>query len=216
MRLESSPHEEPRRDARLFILGVIIGLSFFGAWVCGMKRIALWSAFFLATVVLGFLLHPAAVWTVSAANDGTSSGYNPAGLYWSRPYTRFVPMEYEPAVSLALDLGVSCLAVAGLFLVIARKRRVSAPVPVADEPIEAPVKEQGRFARIKPRLWLIPAWFVAQFLYEIPGAWSEDHSSLLWVALRALSAQTSPVALFTSLAVIIAAIFYKTPTPAEK
>lgn len=80
-----------------------------------MKRVLQWSAFFLAVVALGFLLHPAAVWTVRTANDGASSGYNSAGLYWSRPYTRFIPAQYELGFALALDLGLAALGVCGVF-----------------------------------------------------------------------------------------------------
>jgi glucose uptake protein GlcU len=80
-----------------------------------MKRAMQWSAFFLAVVALGFLLQPIAVRIVRAANEGVSSGYNPAGLYWSRPYTRFIPSEYETGAAIAFDLGAAVACVSGLF-----------------------------------------------------------------------------------------------------
>ena len=93
-----------------------------------MKKVALSFAFIFAVVVLGILLHPATVWLVQAANDGVSSGCEPGrpgynGWCWSNPYTRFIPTSYEPGASLALDLGVSGLLVAGAFSLIARRRR---------------------------------------------------------------------------------------------
>ena len=69
---------------------------------------------------------------------------------------------------------------------------------------------------IAKRLWLIPVWFVAQFLYEIPGAWSEDHASFANVLIRAFEAQTSLNALWVSFVVVVAVALYAMNKPKQE
>lgn len=93
-----------------------------------MKKAGLSFAFFLAVVVIGLALHPAIVHIVRAVNEGTAAGCEPSGptwegWCWTSPYTRFIPISYEPGASLALDIGISGLFVVGTFLLIARRRR---------------------------------------------------------------------------------------------
>jgi hypothetical protein len=140
-----------------------------------MKRAVQWSAFFLGVVVLGFLLHPAAVWIVTAANDGVSSGYNTAGLYWSRPYTRFIPEQYESGFALALGQGLAALGVCGVFYgarLTARRNR--------NHGQKKPAAKHTR------RLLLIPVWFLAQYVYNLFSGLSMGRSLAMMTSIESL------------------------------
>ena len=82
-----------------------------------MKRVALWSAFFVAFVAVVFLLYPGVAALIRLVNDGVSAG---SGYY--NPYTRFVPANYEPGISLALGFGLSGFLVAASFYRIAQRK----------------------------------------------------------------------------------------------
>lgn len=158
-----------------------------------MKRVALWSAFLLAVVVLGFLLHPTATWLVQAVNDGVSSGCQPAysggdGWCWSRPYTRFVPTTYEPGVSLGLDLGLSSLLAAALFHGINQRKQT-----------RAVSNARSKSNLIKRRLWLIPAWLVAQYIWNLFSGMS---------GVAAFETMTSIESLWISAVVITFIVLY--------
>lgn len=135
-----------------------------------MKKVALWSAFFLAVVMLAFLFYPVAVWLVRSVNDGVSSGCLPggqdySGWCWSNPYTRFIPTEYEGAAALALDAGLALMCVSGLFYgvpLVAKRKHVVATITV---PTSANGKRRATTAR--RRLLLIPAWFLAQYIWNL-------------------------------------------------
>lgn len=165
-----------------------------------MKKIALWSAFSLVVVVLCFLLHPASVWIVRAVNDGESSGCVPSGpnysgWCWSRPYTRFIPTEYEAATALALDAGLAILCVSGVFYelpMIAKRKRTASTVAVTG-------KRKRRPTAAKHRLLLIPAWLLAQFVWNL-------FSGL--PAGQALDTMTSIESLWASAVVITVIVLY--------
>jgi hypothetical protein len=153
-----------------------------------MKRVVQWSAFFLAVVVLGFLLHPAAAWIVTIANDGVSSGYNSAGLYWSRPYTRFIPEQYESGFALALSLGLAALCACGVFYAVgltARRKRGHGQAKTATKHTR--------------RLLLIPVWLLAQYVHNLLSGMSMG---------QALAMMTSLESLLFSLVVVVVVVLY--------
>lgn len=80
-----------------------------------LKKTFLVSIFLLTTVLVAFCIYPGIIHAVRLANEGVSSGYNTAGMYWSRPYTRFIPSEYEIGAAIAFDLGAAVACVSGLF-----------------------------------------------------------------------------------------------------
>jgi hypothetical protein len=141
-----------------------------------MKKVAQWSAFFLAVVVLGFLLHPAAVWIIHTVNDGTTSDCHPAtpdgnGWCWTSSYTRFVPSDYEHGFVLGIDLAISMLFASGLFygaMLVVRQRKAGRQDTV---PMTAPAKPAAKSAetsaRFRRRLFLIPAWLAAQYVWNL-------------------------------------------------
>jgi hypothetical protein len=83
--------------------------------VKALKKVFLVSLFLLTTVLVAFCIYPGILHAVRLANEGVSSGYNTAGLFWSRSYTRFIPSEYETETVIAFDLGVAVACVSGLF-----------------------------------------------------------------------------------------------------
>lgn len=80
-----------------------------------LRRMFLASVFFLTTTMLSFGLYNVTARAINAVNDGVSAGSTPDGGFWDNPYTRFVPSSYEPAIVIAMDLGLSVMVSCGLF-----------------------------------------------------------------------------------------------------
>jgi hypothetical protein len=92
------------------------------------RMVFLASLLFLATAVLAFCAYPWVQPAIHSINQGVSSGYNPQGLFWSRPYNRFIPSEYESRAATAFDVGIAALGVFGSFygfLLLAQRRSAS-------------------------------------------------------------------------------------------
>jgi hypothetical protein len=156
------------------------------------------SLFFVTTISLAFVLYPAIRRLVQLINSGVSEGD-----HYYNPYTRFVPSSYQPGVTLAFDLGLSVLGAAALFywaMLVARRRKsdtpTSAPTP---KPVDSTAKNAEQSARFKRRLLLIPAWLVAQFIWNLFSGAS---------AFDALLDTTSIESLFTSAVVITGIVLY--------
>jgi hypothetical protein len=149
--------------------------------------------------------------------------YNPAGLFWSRPYPRFVPWKYETYVTIAFDLGLAALCISGLFygiLVARRKKETDKIAKPALEPTTAASKSNRQSIRLKRRLLLIPVWFLAQYLWNMFSGMSFG---------EALDMMTSINSLWISAVVITAIVLYaknyqvvyesnatKKPSPTQK
>ena len=96
-----------------------------------LRNIFLASIFFLSIVFLSFAIYPGIARFVHSINQAESSGYNTAGLYWSRPYQRFIPSDYETQAAIAFDFGIATLCVSGLFygiLVFAQRKTAKSNV----------------------------------------------------------------------------------------
>ncbi len=171
-----------------------------------MKKVAQWSAFFLAVVVLGFLLHPTALWIIHTVNDGTTSDCRPAtpdgnGWCWTSSYTRFVPSDYEHGFALGIDLAISMLFASGLFcgaMLVTRRKKMEALTP---DPVPAisPTKTSGKAVTHNRRFILIPAWFLAQYI----------HNLILGMSVgQALDMMTSIESLWYSVIVVTVIVLY--------
>ena len=167
------------------------------------RRIFLASLFFLANASLAFWFYSGVHWAVRSLNRGTSSGYNPEGLFWSREYPRFIPWEYETAASIAFDLGLAALCVSGAFygaMLIARRKKATAPVDTAPTtPAPAAGKRAEQSAQRRRRLLLIPAWLVFQYFKNLFSGMS---------GVGAIEAMTSIESLFFSDVVVAVVVLY--------
>ena len=168
-----------------------------------LKWVLLASLFFLTNVAFAFCIYPGVSWVIHTLNHGVSSGYNPAGLFWSRPYPRFVPWQYESDVTIAFDLGLAVLCVSGLFygilLAARRKSGIGKMTKPALEPTTAASKNNRQTIRLKRRLLLIPFWFLAQYLWNVSSGVSFG---------EALDMMTSINSLWISAVVITAIVLY--------
>jgi hypothetical protein len=156
------------------------------------------SLFFVTTISLAFVLYPVVRKLVLLINYGVSEG---DGYY--NPYTRFVPFTYQPGVTLAFDLGLSVFGAAALFywaMLVARQRKSENPTSAPRTKQEKSTTDnEEQSAKLKRRLLLIPAWLVAQFVWNMfSGASATD----------ALSNMTSISSLWISAVVIIAIVLY--------
>ena len=167
------------------------------------RRVLLASLFFLANISLAFWFYPGVTWAVRSLNRGISSGYNPAGLFWSREYSRFIPLEYETATSIAFDLGIAALCVSGAFygaMLIARRKKATAPVdPASTPPAPSVRKRVEQSAQRRRRLLLIPAWLIFQYVKNLFSGMSGG---------GAFEAMTSLESLFFSLVVVAVVVLY--------
>ena len=167
-----------------------------------LKRVFLTSLFFLVNVAFAFCIYPAVTFVIHSLNQGVSSGYNPAGLFWSRLYPRFIPWEYETGAANAFDLGLATLCTSGLIYGILAKRQkkeIGTVTKLAIEPTTAVGKVNRQSLQFKRRLLLIPAWFVAQYLWNMFSGMSFGQS---------LDMMTSINSLWISAVVITAIVLY--------
>ncbi len=160
-----------------------------------------WVAlFFLTTVVLAFGLYPLTAWAVHSINDGVS-GLHADGS--PNTYTRLVPAGYEPTAIGALDLGMSIVAVCGLFYGASLVRRQNDGLSELKENAKKPSKSAGKdkttSGQANHRLWLIPIWFVAQYIWNFLSGMS---------AGQALDMMTSLNSLWISAVVITVIVLY--------
>jgi hypothetical protein len=163
--------------------------------VTALRRIFFASLFVLAATVIGVFLYSGMARLVSVLNGEPTL------------YPRFVPTEFDVAVSLALDLGLSCLATATLFYGIGRWRaiRASSPTPaVIADPQQTGVPAKAVRLRLRSRFWLLLAWFGVQFLYDLIAKTSAPDGVSANRLLEALSWMTTPIQLFTFLIVLVA------------
>jgi hypothetical protein len=159
-----------------------------------LKRIFVGSLFVAFATILAFLLYHSVNETIRSANDAVSEG---PGYY--NAYTRFVPTDFEPGVSAALDLALSCLLAAGLFYGIAGRKWARNNALTPTEAPKTATKANAGFARTKQRLWLIPVWFVAQYGRNLFSGMSTG---------QALGAMTSIGELWISALVIAVIVLY--------
>lgn len=165
-----------------------------------LQRIFLASLFFLATIVLAFGLYPLMAWTVHSMNDGVS-GLHADGS--PNTYTRLVPAGYEPTAIGALDLGMSIIAVCGLFYGALLIRRKNDGQSESERSVKEPSKSAGKdkttSGKTNHRLWLIPIWFVAEYIWNLLSGMS---------AGQALDMMTTLNSLWISAVVITVVVLY--------
>lgn len=182
-----------------------------------LRNVLLASVFFLTAVAFAFGLYPAVSGFVRAVNDGVSSGSSPEGNSWSNPYSRFVPVEYEPAVSVSLDLGLAVICACGLFYGFRylNAHRTGAHGASADldgasaETIAIESHAQG--ARMKLRVWVIAAWLLGQFLWILLTTEFPENTTFVYKTAESLSLMTSLDRLWVTFVVIIVTLLYKSP-----
>jgi hypothetical protein len=158
------------------------------------RRILLGSSFFIVVLVLAFVLYPVVLWLVQFINDGVSEG---SGYY--NPYTRFVPASFEDGLSLALDLGLSAFGAAALFYGLMRIKRQNPRTTEAAIAGKEPPAKSARLMWINHRLWLIPVWLIARYIWN-----AIDQGSLV----RGFEKMTSLESLWVTFIVIIAILYY--------
>jgi len=148
------------------------------------RRIFLASLFFVITVILTIWFYPGISEEFSSFNSSVQGGVgsDTSAYFWALN---------------ALDIGAALLCASALFyggMLIARRKKTKAAIP---EP--APAKPGGKKATNNRRLLLIPAWFLAQYIWNLFSGMS---------AVQALSMMTTINSLWISAVVITAIVLY--------